>query len=298
MGAQPHSPPPGDRGASACRAAVAAAAVALLAALAAFAPRAIAAETAAPQPETVTVRNGSLVLHGLLWRPEATGTFPAVLFNHGSGATAEPDKPATLGPVFARHGYVFLFLYRRGSGLSADAGTPAAALMEKALAEKGVEASDALELELLDEHLTDARAGLEFLRGRADVDRKRIAVAGHSFGGTLALLMAATDDDLRAAVDFAGAARSWASSDALRARLLDAVERTKAPVFFIHAENDYSLAPGVALSTVMLGLDKPRRFEVYSPVGQSMAEGHDLVYLAVEQWEGDVFAFLEEFLQP
>jgi dienelactone hydrolase len=266
----------------------------------AVSPRVAAAEenAGAAQPETVAIRNGSLTLHALLWRPEGAGPFPAVLFNHGSGATAEPEKPAALGPVFARHGYVFLFLYRRGSGLSADQGTPAGELMEKEMATKGIEARDALHLRLMDEHLTDASAGLDFLRAREDVDRKRVAVVGHSFGGILAIIMAATDDDIRAVVDFAGAAQSWATSDALRALLLASVDRTKAPVFFIHAENDYSIAPGVALSTEMLSLDKPRRFEIYPTVGKTMEEGHDLVYLAVERWEHDVFDFLEEHMPP
>ena len=253
---------------------------------------------AAPQPEAVAIHNGSLTLHALLWRPEGSGPFPAVLFNHGSGATSEPEKGAALGPVFARHGYVLLFLYRRGSGLSADAGTPAADLMAKEVASKGIDGRDALLLELLDQHLTDVRAGLAFLRKVPGVDKKRIAVAGHSFGGSLALLVSADDDDIRAVLDFSGAAQSWATSDKLRSRLMDAVDNTKAAVFFLHAENDYSIAPGVALSTEMLRLDKPRRFEVYPAVGKTMEDGHDLVYLAVEAWEGDVFGFLEEYLRP
>ena len=259
-----------------------------------------AAEDAAapPQPRTVEIRNGKLALHALLWQPAGDGPFPAVLFNHGSGATAEPEKPAALGPVFARHGYVFLFLYRRGSGLSADQGTPAADLMEKELAAKGPDAREALQMTLLDEHVTDASAGLDFLRAQSSVDRKRIAVAGHSFGGTLSLLMAATDDDIRAVVDFAGAAQSWAESDKLRLLLLEAVDHTKAAVFFIHAENDYSIAPGVALSTEMLSLDKPRRLEIYPAVGRTTDEGHELVYRAVDVWEHDVFDFLAEQLRP
>jgi hypothetical protein len=41
------------------------------------------------------------------------------MFDHGSYPTDNPmppDEPAILGPVFARHGYVFLF--RQGIGLS------------------------------------------------------------------------------------------------------------------------------------------------------------------------------------
>src|SRR5262249_8499145 len=138
-------------------------------------------------------------------------------------------------------------------------------------------------------------AGLEFLRKLPEVDADRVAVVGHSFGGMLALLMVERDARLRAAIDFAGAANSWASSQELRQRLMTAVERTNAPVFFIHAENDYSIAPGEVLATVMLGLDKQRRIEIYPAVGRTPDEGHDFVYLGVSAWESDVFAFLDEF---
>jgi dienelactone hydrolase len=256
---------------------------------------AVAAEEGVIGPDTVTVANGKLTLHALLWRPEVDGKVPAVLFNHGSGPTTEPDKPAALGPLFARHGYVFLYLYRRGSDLSADQGTSAGELMDRELAAHGEDARDRLQLELLDQHLTDALAGLAFLRNRPDVDADRVAVVGHSFGGMLALLMAERDTRLRAAVDFAGAANSWASSQELRQRLMTAAEKTTAPVFFIHAENDYSIAPGEVLATVMLGLDKPRRIEIYPAVGRTTDEGHDFVYLGVSAWESDVFAFLDEY---
>ena len=84
-------------------------------------------------PETVAVQNGEVTLHGLLWRPKGRGPFPAVLLNHGSGRTREElerlgpyeGQAPILGPVVARHGYVFLFLFRRGVGLSADQGTSA-----------------------------------------------------------------------------------------------------------------------------------------------------------------------------
>jgi len=261
-------------------------------------PRVIAAEsTVASAPETVVVPDGSLTLHALMWRPEGNGPFPAVLFNHGSGPNPEPEKPAALGPVFARYGYAFLFLYRRGSGLSSDQGKSAEELMNAEQAAHGEEARYRLQLRLLDEHLGDAFAGLAFLRTRPDVDAKRIAVAGHSFGGMLALLMVERDNTLRAAVDFAGAANSWAESDELRARLMAAVEKTTVPVFFIHAENDYSIAPGEVLANVMLGLDKSRRIEIYPETGQSMDDGHNFVYLGVPVWESDVFAFLDGLMR-
>src|SRR6266496_2880250 len=88
-------------------------------------------------PETVVVHNGSIALHALLWRPRGRGPFPAILCNHGSGRTRDElrrlgpyeGQAETLGPVFARHGYVFLFLFRQGVGLSADQGASAVDLM-------------------------------------------------------------------------------------------------------------------------------------------------------------------------
>jgi predicted acyl esterase len=131
----------------------------ILAALVLMSALATTAEgLASSGPETVIVHNGSVTLHALLWRPLGRGPFPAVLLNHGSGRTREElqrlgpyEKQADLlGPVFARHGYVFLFLFRRGVGLSADQGTNAVDLMNSAFAAHGQEARDTLQLELLE----------------------------------------------------------------------------------------------------------------------------------------------------
>src|SRR6266850_7055092 len=96
-------------------------------------------------PETVVVHSGSATLHAMLWRPQGRGPFPAILLNHGSGRTREDlerlgpyERQADiLGPLFARHGYVFLFLFRRGVGLSADQATNAVDLMNRELAAHG-----------------------------------------------------------------------------------------------------------------------------------------------------------------
>jgi dienelactone hydrolase len=230
-----------------------------------------------------------------------------VLFNHGSWPTeARSGRPAreifaqaaTLGPVFARHGYVFLFLFRRGAGLSAGQGTHVGDLLDKELAAHGQEARNQLQMRLLEtDELSDALAGLTFLRALPEVDSRHVAVAGHSFGGSLTLLLAERDGALAAAVDFAGATISWDASPSLRARLLTAVGATTVPIFFIHAANDYSVAPGKALAAEMARLDKPHRIEIYPAFGTTASDGHNIVDLSVATWERDVFAFLDEYLR-
>jgi carboxymethylenebutenolidase len=249
-------------------------------------------------PETVIVQNGALALRGLLWRPSGREPFPAVLFNHGSGPARDLNKPAILGAAFARRGYAFLYLFRRGAGLSADQGTDSGALMARALAQGGQDARNELQLQLQEIELGDVVAGLVFLRGRSDVDRHRVAVAGHSFGGQLTLLLTERESSVRAAVVFGAAAASWEPSPKLRARLLAAVGGTDAPVFFIYAANDFSVAPGTALAAEMKRLGKLHRVKIYPSVGQTACEGHDFVHLGLSTWEPDVFAFLDDRMRP
>lgn len=250
-------------------------------------------------PDTVVVQSGTRRLHALLWRPDGRGPFPAVLFNHGSGNTVERQlaQAAVVGPVFARHGYICLFLFRRGSALSADQGTTAAALMDSALKAGGQDARNRLQLRLLEtDHLGDALAGLAFLRALPEVDPRRVVVAGHSFGASLTLLLAERDTGLRAAILFSGSVASWEHSPPLRARLLSAVRRTTVPMFFLQAANDYSIAPARELGAEMERRGKPHRVKIYPAVGTTAEEGHDFPYRKVEEWEPDVFAFLDSYL--
>jgi carboxymethylenebutenolidase len=260
-----------------------------------------------PRPDTVVVQSGELNLHALLWRPEGRGPFPAVLFNHGSGHATGTDMsgrrdqrhPELLGPVFIKHGYILLYLFRRGDGLSAGQGIPAGDRMDSASAASGQVARNQIQLRLLEtDEMSDVLAGLTFLRARADVQPARLAVVGVSFGGSLTLLVAERDSTLRAAVAFAVAGYSWERSPPLRARLLAAVARTVVPTFFIHAANDYSVASGKALGAEMARLGKPSRVEIYPAVGRTAEEGHAFVDLGLRSWEPDVFDFLDEHLRP
>jgi len=244
-------------------------------------------------PDTVAVRSGSHTLRGLVWKPEGSGQFPAVLYNHGSGPQSDLTRPAKLGPVFARHGYVILYLFRRGAGLSANQGIDSETLMNRAHSDSGQAGRNEVQLQLLDAELTDVVAGLTFLRARPDVDTARIAAVGYSFGGQLTLLLTERHI-IKAAAVFGAASGSWNGSRKLRDRLLVAVRRTTAPIFFIYAANDYSIAPGKALGAEMARAGSLHRLKIYPAVGSTPREGHDFIHQRVSLWEGDVFAFLDQ----
>jgi pimeloyl-ACP methyl ester carboxylesterase len=127
------------------------------------------------------------------------------------------------------------------------------------------------------------------------VDKNRVAVVGHDFGGALSLILAERDRSLRAAVVFGAAAKSWGESASLRERLPTAVSHSKVPTMFVYAANDYSVAPGQALAAEMTRMKKPHELKVYPRVGRTPEEGHAAVYHAVNLWEQDVFAFLDRW---
>lgn len=257
-------------------------------------------------PQTVEIRSGTLRLKAFLWMPASRGPFPAVLFNHGSGG-GDPEHTAgltmteaaeQLGPLFVKHGYAFLYLFRRGQGLSADQGPFIQDLLRRAEAAGGDEARKHSQFVLLTtDHLDDVLAALSFLKTVHGVDPRRIVVAGHSFGGQLTLLAAERDPDVRAAVTFAAAAGSWENTPEVRARLLTAVRKTAAPIMLIQAANDYSTAAGRDLAAELERLHKPHLLKIYPPVGQTREEGHNLLYTAIPQWEPDVFQFLDGYVR-
>ena len=264
--------------------------------------------TAAPQTpatardaggaDTVMVRSGAVALQAICWHPSGRGPFPAVLFNHGSHSTQDTTataEAAVIGPVFARHGYVLLFLFRQGVGLSSGLGDAEGDLMDSAAAAAGQDGRNRVQLQLLEHRaMAEAMAGLDYLRRRPEVDARRIAVAGHSFGGSLTILLAGRNTALRAAVVFSGSAFSWDRSAELRARLLAAADRTNIPVLLLHAANDYSTEPGRALAARLEQLGKQHRLTIYPAVGVTAHDGHNFVYSRVDLWENDVFAFLDE----
>lgn len=127
-------------------------------------------------------------LTGTLTIPEGRGPFPAVLLITGSGAQDRNEalmghQPfLVLADYLSRRGFAVLRVDDRGVGGST-----------------GATANDTMY-----DYAADVEAGLAFLRTRREIDRRRIALLGHSEGGLIAPLVASQDRSVAAIVLWAG----------------------------------------------------------------------------------------------
>jgi carboxymethylenebutenolidase len=250
---------------------------------------------AAVASETMTFQNGLITLHGLLYKPEGTGPFPAVLYNHGSAPGMLSNEAfEAIAPVYVSRGWVFFAPYRRGQGLSATAGPYIVDEINAARKSGDIRAAAATMVKLLEtDQLDDQLAALAWLKKQSFVDSNRIAVAGNSFGGIEAVL-GAERVKYCAAIDAAGGAESWALAPELQVRMIAAVRNSQTPIFFFQATNDHNLAPSRTLSAAMKGAGKIAEVRIYPAFGKSAADGHSFTWLGSSAWADDVFQFLQQ----
>src|SRR5580704_10435839 len=132
------------------------------------------------KPEEVVFPIGGRELHGFLWKPEGTGPFPAVLWNHGSEKL--PGSQPTLAKFYTEHSYVFFVPHRRGQGRS-----PGDYIQDQVAQAPPRERAQRM-VELQQAEVEDVVAALNYLKAQPFVDPGRIAISGCSFGGIQTLL--------------------------------------------------------------------------------------------------------------
>ena len=129
-----------------------------------------------------------VTLAGMMTVPPGKGPFPAVLLIPGSGAhdrdeTLLGHKPfLVLADFLTRKGIVVLRVDDRGVGKSTGERTDATTA----------------------DFATDAEAGVAYLKTRSEVNPQKIGLIGHSEGGLIAPMVAATDPDVAFIVMMAG----------------------------------------------------------------------------------------------
>jgi len=253
--------------------------------------RAVAgADGASTVREVVSFPSGRLTLHGVVYKPNRPGPFPAMLWNHGSY-----DDPMVafdeLGPAFVAHGWAFFGPFRRGQGLSAAEGPYIMDEIARA-AENGGSRAEATVRLLAGEHLDDQLAAYGWLKEQPFVLSNRIAVGGNSFGGIEAILGSERVPYCAAAAG-AVAAQSWAHGPELRDLLVRTARNSRAPTFFFQANNDFDLAPSRTLVSVMREAGKTADVKIYPSFGASHGEGHSFAWHGSAVWAKDVLEFLE-----
>lgn len=246
--------------------------------------------------QEVQFKNKSLTLGGILYKPYGEGPFPTVLYNHGSAPGALNNQAAEiLGPLYAKHGWVYFMPYRRGQGLSMEAGPYIMDAVEKVQQQHGPQKASQKLIELLStDHLNDTMAGYNWIIKEGFVKKSQIAVAGNSFGGILTVL-ATNKISFCAAINASGAAQTWSESVDLQKLMKSSVRSSRSPIFFFQAQNDYSLEPSKVLSEEMKKARKTAEVKFYPAYGNSPQEGHSFAYKGAATWEADVFLFLKKY---
>jgi pimeloyl-ACP methyl ester carboxylesterase len=137
-----------------------------------------------PNDERISIPSNGFSLAGTLSKPaSASGKLPAAVLVGSSGPT-DRDGLAFGVPILGEI-----------AGALADAGFLVVRYDKRGIGQSGGRAESAG----LADYAEDVRAAIKVLERRKDVDVKRIAVIGHSEGGSVAL-MAASKDKLIAAV--------------------------------------------------------------------------------------------------
>ncbi len=254
-----------------------------------------AAETPIAQSEIVHFPSGKLSLGGELYKPKGSGPFPAVLYNHGSAEGLLSDAASkAMGPLYVAKGWIFFMPYRRGQGHSASAGPYIGDLIDKAEKKGGLTLAAQTMIEhLTGDHLDDQLAAVAWLKSQKFVEASRIAVAGQSFGG-IETVFGAEKYPYCAAVDASGGAMSWKEAPQLHEVMKQSVRKSKSPIFFFQASNDFDLAPSKVLYKEMQGLHKASEIKIYPSYGKTQFDGHSFTWLGSSIWFEDVFAFIQK----
>ncbi len=156
---------------------------------------------AATAVESVTFSSDGLELEGDLHLPAGPGPHPAVVLIHGSGPISRHAELA--GQLAMGFGVTIPVFDQLAQGLAAT-GTAVLTYDKRSCGRFNSCSANAYPLPApdltIEDFVDDARAAVDHLRTRADVDHYRITVAGHSQGSTLVLSLLREDPDLASGV--------------------------------------------------------------------------------------------------
>lgn len=167
--------------------------------------------------EEVTIPAKGYTLAGTLLLPKnRKGKVPAVLTITGSGQQTR-DSPVPF-PGLEKYG-----IMREIAEALAARGVAVLRVDDRGVGKSG--GLETLANVTTSGFADDARAEVAFLRSRSEIDPKRIALVGHSEGGSIAPMLAASDPQIAAIVLLAGAGKR--GDEISREQLAEALERNQ-----------------------------------------------------------------------
>ncbi len=238
-------------------------------------------------------------LTGTLYQPPGAGPFPVAILSHGSPSRwRDRDVMGRYRLIpqiraFVRMGFAVLVPMRRGYGASPGdyaegfgPCTSAGARFDKSGAESG----------------RDVLSAIEYARGRASLDTKRIVLIGQSAGGFASLATAAmAPAGVVAVVNLAGGRGGNGTTgipcapQAMEALVAKYAATTQAQVLWLYAENDKYFGPATSRAwyAAFAQAGGKGRFVLAPAHGN---DGHLLFYAAdgFAVWSPIVQGFLRE----
>jgi hypothetical protein len=152
-----------------------------------------------PKPylvEEVTFESADASLAGTLTLPQGEGPFPAVILVTGSGPQDRNEDLGAMVPGYKPFEQIADHLTREGMAvLRYD---------DRGVGESTGDFTSATTSDFAD----DARAALDYLAGRPEIDASQIGILGHSEGSLVAAMVATSDADLAYAINLSGPAVS------------------------------------------------------------------------------------------
>lgn len=194
-------------------------------------------------------RGEQITLEMVTFKPNGSGPFPTLVFNHGSTGTGNDPSVFTstvTSPALAKHfndrGWMVVFPQRRGRGKSGG-------LYDEGFEPDRSRYSDDPQYALqgFERALVDVTCVVEHLLARPDVDREHLLIGGHSRGGFLALAFAGARPEVFTGVlNFVG---GWVDGNGPASEMINPMIARRGATFagpsiWLYAENDpcYSVA--------------------------------------------------------
>lgn len=212
-----------------------------------------------------------LQLEATLYRPNQTGRFPVVVFNHGSTGPGQipvdqTQKYPTVASYFVEKGFAFLVPMRRGRGKS-----------EGPYQEGGEGYRCGNEASGINSAVEDLDGMFIFLREQPWADASKVLIGGESRGGILSVVYAGRRPDMvKGVINFVG---GWMYDrcfpDSNGRFFAEAAQKAAVPMIWLYAENDSYYSP-TAIKSYRADFEKAGGkgpFHLYKDIG---GNGHNL----------------------